>query len=160
MTFILYLTSRENETPEESTSFYAISQISSYIETFIEKTTEIILCVSNASLNLTFLQFIETLIYFQTDMYLRLKGEKEAIHIENSKLRDSEIMKNSLIREEAKVKDLFYSLSDHALTVLKRDGFVNKPSSTVMKQYVSYLIHIIIIYAKEQDSKLSTLIEV
>ena len=160
MTFILYLTSRENETPEESTSFYAISQISSYIETFIEKTTEIILCVSNASLNLTFLQFIETLIYFQTDMYLRLKGEKETIHIENSKLRDSEIMKNSLIREEAKVKDLFYSLSDHALTVLKRDGFVNKPSSTVMKQYVSYLIHIIIIYAKEQDSKLSTLIEV
>ena len=154
------MTSRENETPEESTSFYAISQISSYIETFIEKNTEIILCVSNASLNLTFLQFIETLIYFQTDMYLRLKGEKEAIHIENSKLRDSEIMKNSLIREEAKVKDLFYSLSDHALTVLKRDGFVNKPSSTVMKQYVSYLIHIIIIYAKEQDSKLSTLIEV
>ena len=93
-------------------------------------------------------------------MYLRLKGEKEAIHIENSKLRDSELMKNSILREEAKVKDLLYSLSDHALTVLKREGFVNEPSSTVLKQYISYLIHVISVYAKEQDSKLSTLIEV
>ena len=157
-TWILHFL-RERATTENH-CINSIDEIAPYIKAFTEKITDIVDSTTNATLNFTYLQFIETLIYYQVDIQLLLERDKESIQIDNPKTRDNELMKNSHLRENAKVDDLLSSLSDLAMVVLKRDGFGSKPSATVMKQFISYLIHIIIVYAKERISKLSTLIEV
>ena len=148
----------ENDSNED-VHFYSISQIASFIEAFINK-IGLLTKIPDFSVNVSSLQFIEALIYYQLDMFLRVKGDREAINIENTKTRDIELLKNSFILEEASIKEQVFLLSDLAFTVLKTEQLATKPSSAVIKTQIAYLIRCAIVYAKERESKLSAIIEV
>lgn len=93
-------------------------------------------------------------------MYLRVKGDREAINVENIKTRDMELMKHPLLIEESGVKELVFSLSDLAFGVLKTEALLTKQSTSVLKTNIAYLIRTAIIYAKERETKCSAIIEV
>ena len=115
------------------------------------------------------LRFVESLVYYEIYMYLQLKGDKETVNVDNVKSRDLELMNNQLILEECGMKEVVHLLSEEAIGVLKRDFQESKMNmkrdsqeskASNMKNTISYLIRISVVYAKERESKLSTLVEV
>lgn len=151
----------DHQNPNEiENHFYSITQISPFIESFFDKVKELLRDVSGFEKTVTCLQFLEMLTYYQLDMDLRLKGDQEKVHIDNVKSRDIEIMNDSVVVEESGISQYLHSLSDLSIEVLKGEQFATKPTSTVMKSTVSYLIRVHVVYAKERDSKLAALVEV
>lgn len=151
----------ENSNKNESEArFYAVIQISPFIEAFYDKVKELMKSLSGFEKTVACLQFLESLAYYQLDMHLRLKGDQEKVHIDNVKSRDIEIMNDSIVLEESGISQLLYSLSDISIDILKEEQFATKPSSTVMKNTVGYLIRVHIVYAKERDIRLAALVEV
>lgn len=147
---------RESESSDEA-GFYAISQISPYIETFVG-TVMRMSSVCECGVSIACLQFVESLVYYDVYMYLRLKGGRDVLDVENVKTRDVELMRNGVVLEECGVKDVVHLLSDEALNVLRRNGDESKPS--LAKKRIGYAVRVAIVYGKERESKLSVLVEV
>ena len=149
-----------NEDMPKKEPFFSVKQIVPLVSRMCETCFDHISKLSDFDAHLSILRFIHTLLLFQVELHLRLKGEMEEVDVNDVKGRDTQLAASDRVMKEAEVKEALRALSEKAFVVLKEDQMEGKRAAAFLKTNLPFLIRLAVVFAKEPLTRLALLVEV
>lgn len=140
--------------------FFSVKQISPLVSGMCDLCFDHISKLSDFDAHLAILRFVHSLLFFQVELHLRLKGATEEVDLNDVKARDTQLAANDRVMREAEVKEGLRALSDRAFEVLKQDPMEGKRPAAFLKANLPFLIRLAVVFAKEPLTRLALLVEV
>lgn len=140
--------------------FFSVKQIAPLVSKMCETCFDHMSKLSDFDLHLAILRFVHMLLFFQVELYLRLKGEMETVDLNDVKGRDVQLAANDRVMREAEVTEMFRSLSEKAFEVMKQDRMEGKRAAAFLKANLPLLVRLVVVFAKEPMKRLALLVEV
>ena len=150
----------EKKKAERLDRFHSIAQLHPLLNAITERVLKNMDIFSHFDIALISLSFLENLVFSSVDFYLRVRGEREVLDVNDMKSRDLHLIDAGEVIRTCDLRNVLEGMAESAKGVLEKEITGKKKGASELGAGIRMMIRIAVIYGKEPVSVLAMLVEV